>query len=213
MDIEELRATYDVVAAEYASRFANELSGKPFDRKMLEWFAERVDGHGEILDLGCGPGHVALYLHDRKAKVRGIDLSDEMIRQARLVAPNVPFEQGDMLTLYRVPDASIAGIVALYSLVNFDNDDVDRALRQMHRVLIANGLLLLAVHLGEGTVQVDRFLDQDASLPFTFFNGNRLRGQVEAAGFVVTEAIEREPYVGHEYPSRRSYIFATRSPN
>jgi hypothetical protein len=51
----QLRAAYDLVAPEYASRFASELSGKPFDRKMLDWFAERVGGSGSILDLGCGP--------------------------------------------------------------------------------------------------------------------------------------------------------------
>jgi len=58
MDIDQLRAAYDLVAPEYASRFASELSGKPFDRKMLDWFAERVGGSGSILDVGCGPGQL-----------------------------------------------------------------------------------------------------------------------------------------------------------
>lgn len=91
MDIDELRAAYDVVAAEYASRFASELSGKPFDCKMLDLFAERVGGGGSIADLGCGPGQVAAYLHHRKVRVRGIDLSEEMLRAARLLNPNIPF--------------------------------------------------------------------------------------------------------------------------
>lgn len=116
-----------------------------------------------------------------------------------------------MLTLERVSDASLAGVVSFYSLVNFEEREVNEALRQMRRILRPGGVLLLAVHLGEGTVQVERFLDQDASLQFTMFNSADLRGRIEAADAIVTETIERDPYVGGEYPSRRSYIFARRA--
>ena len=57
------RATYDRVAVDYAAHIGGELAGKPLDRALLACFAEQVDGMGTVVDMGCGPGHVAVYLH------------------------------------------------------------------------------------------------------------------------------------------------------
>src|SRR5262249_18371751 len=95
----ELQSSYDRVAEDYAEQFRDEMDNKPFDRKMLDWLAEKVNGRGVICDLGCGPGQIAHYLHGRGVKVCGIDLSSEMVRQAQHLNPNIPFQQGDMLAL------------------------------------------------------------------------------------------------------------------
>jgi hypothetical protein len=39
---EELQSSYDRVAANYAEQFRDEMDKKPFDRKMLDWLAEKV---------------------------------------------------------------------------------------------------------------------------------------------------------------------------
>ncbi|MBO0862355.1 MAG: methyltransferase domain-containing protein [Chloracidobacterium sp.] len=78
MNSVELQAGYDPVAKDYAREFRDEMSRKPFDRKMLDWLAEKVNGLGTICDLGCGVGQVAGYLRSRGAGVCGIDLSTEM---------------------------------------------------------------------------------------------------------------------------------------
>jgi SAM-dependent methyltransferase len=49
----------------------------------LESFADDVRGAGAVCDLGCGPGHVGRYLHDRGVEVRGVDLSPRMVEEAR----------------------------------------------------------------------------------------------------------------------------------
>ncbi len=91
------RATYDRVAAEYAARIADELAGKPLDRALLACFAEQVDGMGTVVDMGCGPGHVAAYLQGLGVPMIGIDLSPEMVAVARQRSPHIAFEQGSML--------------------------------------------------------------------------------------------------------------------
>src|SRR5438876_12115319 len=91
-----VRASYDRVAAEYAERIAGELAGKPFDRALLDRFADLVKPLGPVCDLGCGPGHVAAYLHERGADVFGIDLSQEMVAQARRLNPGLRIEAGTM---------------------------------------------------------------------------------------------------------------------
>src|SRR5437762_11475852 len=90
----EVQSSYDLVAEEYAAQFRDEMEKKPFDRKMLDWLAEKVDGSGQICDMGCGPGQIASYLHRRGVEACGIDLSPEMIKQALRLNPDIHFQQG-----------------------------------------------------------------------------------------------------------------------
>ena len=57
--------SYDRVAAEYAERYVDELRHKPLDRALLDWFVGETQGAGTVADVGCGPGQVARYLHER----------------------------------------------------------------------------------------------------------------------------------------------------
>ena len=81
------RASYDLVADEYGRRIFDELQHKPLDRQLLDRFAESVRDVGPACDMGCGPGHVARYLHERGVRVCGVDLSPAMVEQARRLTP------------------------------------------------------------------------------------------------------------------------------
>src|ERR1051325_10615698 len=122
-----LRATYDIVAEEYAKRIYNELDHKTFDRRLLDRFADMVRGGGPVCDLGCGPGHVARYLGERGVNVFGIDISERMIEQARRLNPQIKFQQGDMLAL-DFDDGAWEAVVAFYSIINIAREDVAAAL-------------------------------------------------------------------------------------
>src|SRR5262245_81656 len=91
--------SYDRLAEEYAARIFGELAGKPLDRALLDCLAEQVGSLGPVADIGCGPGHVARYLHERGVPALGIDLSPEMVARARHLSPDISFEQGNMLAL------------------------------------------------------------------------------------------------------------------
>ena len=69
-----VRDSYDCAADAYAQHLADELERKPLDRHLLDRFAEETRGRGLVADVGCGPGHVARYLHDRGVSIVGIDL-------------------------------------------------------------------------------------------------------------------------------------------
>src|ERR1700678_631851 len=90
-----VQKTYDDLSAEYAVHVAGELAGKPLDRRLLDRFAEQVRGAGPVCDLGCGPGHVARYLHDCGVQVMGLDLSPVMVEQARRLNPHIEFWKGN----------------------------------------------------------------------------------------------------------------------
>jgi SAM-dependent methyltransferase len=44
-----------------------------------------------MLDVGCGPGHVTAFLAGLGLNAAGLDLSEEMITQARTRHPRLPF--------------------------------------------------------------------------------------------------------------------------
>src|SRR5436305_944289 len=122
------RESYDAIAGAYAEHLASELSGKPLDRHLLNRFAEGVKDRGLTLDLGCGPGHSARYLREQGVEVLGIDLSPEMVREARRLNPGIELRVGDMRAL-DLPDASLAGVVSFYSLIHLEDPEIAPALQ------------------------------------------------------------------------------------
>jgi SAM-dependent methyltransferase len=209
-DASRTRESYDELAATYTERIFTELAGKPLDRHLLNRLAEDVRGHGLVADLGCGPGHVARYLHDQGVRMLGIDLSPRMIDSARQRSPDIEFRVGDMRAL-DLPDGALAGIVAFYSLIHIGEPEMGATLRELRRVLAPGGLLLVAFHIGEETVHRDELWGHPVSLDFRFLMPSPMVARLIEAGFVVLERVEREPYPEVEHPSRRCYLLA-RSP-
>lgn len=204
----DLRNNYDPIAAEYAKRLYSELEHKPLDRALLDRLATQASALGIICDLGCGPGQVAAYLHSRGAQVCGIDLSAEMLKLARQLNPEIPFQQGDMLALGGVADQALGSIAAFYSIIHIPRTQVVAALREMWRVLRPQGLLLLTFHLGQQVIQLDELWEQPVALDFVFFEAEEMVGYLQAADFEIEEVIEREPYPEVEVQTRRAYVFA-----
>jgi len=198
--------SYDRVAAEYNQRIGDELDHKPLERQLLDRFAASVTGR--ICDLGCGPGHIAGYLHERGADVFGIDLSPGMIEQAGQRNPGIPFEQGDMRAL-KLDDGALGGIVALYSIIHIPRGDVTGVLGELRRVLQPGGALLLGFHQGEEALRVEELWGKQVNLDFTFFTPAEMVGYLEAARFEIEDVVERAPYAPEiEYQRQRAYIFA-----
>jgi SAM-dependent methyltransferase len=203
-----IRESYDRLAGEYARRIFNELQHKPLDRELLDRFAAEVMGRGEVCDLGCGPGHVARYLGDAGATVFGLDLSPQMLEQARQLNPGISFREGNMLAL-DLRDESLAGIAAFYAIVNIPKESLSLVFREMHRVLRPGGLLLLAFHTGDEMLHEDELWGLGICMDFFLFEPLAIRQYLEAAGLRIEELIERGPYAPEvEYQSRRAYIFA-----
>ncbi|MGA9179471.1 MAG: methyltransferase domain-containing protein, partial [Candidatus Acidiferrales bacterium] len=169
-----IRESYDRLADEYARRISDELRHKPLDRQLLERFATAVAGRGDVCDMGCGPGHVARYLRDAGASVFGLDLSPQMLAQARQCNPDISFREGNMLSL-DFPEGALAGIAAFYAIVNIPKESLPLVFREMHRVLQPDGLLLLAFHCGDEALRVDELWGQRISMDFFLFQPSAIQ--------------------------------------
>lgn len=210
--LRSIRDSYDRLADEYARRLFDELRAKPLDRRLLDRFAADVAGRGEACDMGCGPGQVARYLRDAGAAVFGLDLSPRMVAEARRLNPDIAFREGNMLAL-DLPDGALAGIVAFYAIVNIPAGSLPGVFREMARVLQPGGLLLLAFHAGCDALRERELWGRPVDLDFFFFEPAAIRRELERAGLVVEDLVERGPYAPDvEYQSGRAYVFARRPP-
>lgn len=75
------KASYDLMAAEYADMVSSDLDAKPLDRALIAAFTELVKagGNGAVADVGCGPGQATVVLRRLGVDAFGIDLSPGMI--------------------------------------------------------------------------------------------------------------------------------------
>jgi SAM-dependent methyltransferase len=201
---EQLRSSYDVVAREYESRFLDELQAKPRDRELLAAFAASVSD--PVVDVGCGPGQIGVFVRQRGRRVYGLDLSTQMARRAsgRLDGALV----ADMRSLPLAP-GRLGGLVAFYSLIHVRRLELGVVLREFHRVLRPGGRVLFSAHEGQGHVEHDQFLDERVPVVATFFELDELVDASRAAGLAVTLAERRMPYPS-ESGTVRLYVEATR---
>jgi SAM-dependent methyltransferase len=211
IEADHLRATrtaYDTVAANYATTNSSVLAEEPWDRAMLTVFAELVlaeGGNGPVVEVGCGPGRVAGYLHGLGVDVSGLDLSPEMVAVARRMFPHLRFDVGAMAAL-DLPDGGLRGLVAWYSVIHTPPELLPGVFAEFHRVLAPGGYLELAFQVGEGLRHIEHAYGHDVSVDAYLTPPDRIAEQVEAAGFVPRARLVREP-AAHERHAQSYLLF------
>ena len=203
-------ASYDVLAATYAERLVDELDHKPFDRWLLDRVAVLAGG-GRVVDVGTGPGHVAAHLAHSGARVTGIDLSPEMVAQARQRFPDLRFEVGDLTNLLRPPDApGWSAVTGWYSLVHLAPSELTSAVAALVRVLRPGGWLALALHTGAEVRHADELWEHTIDIDFVLHDATTVLDAVRAAGLNEVERYLRSPLADVEVETERLYVLARR---
>jgi len=210
------RLSYDAVAERYAEAFADELAERPLERGLLDAFVELTSSQpGRVVDVGCGPGHVTRYLVDRGADALGVDLSPGMIEIARKRYGDVEFRVGSLIGL-DFPAGSLAGAVALYSIIHLSPGQREVAYAELARIVRVGGWLLVSIHVSTATqapgsaIHLDSWLGSDVDLTGWFIDPDEVARGLGAVGFSVRARLDREPWSDRELASRRAYLLARR---
>lgn len=175
---------FDTIARTYDR--LNRLMTLGLDRR---WRKRALRGiQGNVLDVACGTGDMAVSLVERGCTVTGVDISEEMLAIARQKAPIVTFMIADAEHL-PFPDASFDAVTCAFGVRNFVH--LEQGLHEMLRVLKPGGRMVIL-----------ELATPDSSLIRPFYNlytrhvipwlGQRLAGSREAYTYL-PQSIERFP--------------------
>lgn len=198
-----IAAAYDARAAEYIALIGEVDQLAERDREEIGRWADAVPGR--ILDAGCGPGLWTRFLHDRGREVLGIDLSDQFIAHARARNPHLEFLHGSFERV-PLPDASLGGILAWYSLIHTPPEEVPAILAEFARVLAPGGSILIGFFDG-----VPREPFAHAITKAYFWSADALADLLVDAGFVVASVEHRGRVPGEVSARPHGAVTATRS--
>ncbi len=141
-----------------------------------------------MLDAGCAYGRDMDVLSSRFGLgVVGIDMSDELLQQGHQRHPQFDFKKMDVRHL-SFDDEAFSGVWCNAVLLHLNDEDIEQALREFNRVLVAGGAICISFKEGEGTEQlVEKFSSNGAR----FYNYKTLTSTQEMlreAGFEVKQS-------------------------
>lgn len=209
----ELRRAHDVLAEYYAERLPGMLEQMPLERAVLDAALALVVGSSApgavplVGDIGCGTGRLLPFLTAAGARVRGVDLSDEMVRVARRDQPGCDVQQGDLRALPFADDEFDAAF-CWYSLIYLSPADRPRAWGELARVVRPGGHVATAFKVGEDVRRrAGRSLDLGIEFDLYHCPVDEVVRQAEHAGFtVVFSGTWRTP----DQPCDQGYLIARR---
>jgi SAM-dependent methyltransferase/diadenosine tetraphosphate (Ap4A) HIT family hydrolase len=144
-ELRETLAAYESGASWYAARTKAFPPGSTLPAEIA-WLADHTDGF--ILDAGTGAGRDAVLFSEFGRPVIALDASMNLL--LRIPAnPNVYRVAGDVRCL-PLPNASMGAVWCSAVLVHLGRDDVLRALKEIARVLVPDGLAEISVKEGSG---------------------------------------------------------------
>ncbi|MFE7957721.1 class I SAM-dependent DNA methyltransferase [Streptomyces sp. NPDC057413] len=202
------RASYDAIAPAYTETYPDILGDRPLERALLAAFAELVTGNGPepVADVGSGPGHVTARLHALGVPVFGVDLSPRMVALARAAHPELRFHVGSMTAL-DLPDATLGGLLALYSVIHVPDERLPAVFAEFRRVLVPGGYVLLAFQVGDGErLRMTERFGQEITLDYYWRSPEAVAAALTEAGLPSQTRMVREPLDEEKRP--RAFLLA-----
>jgi ubiquinone/menaquinone biosynthesis C-methylase UbiE len=150
------------VYAQHGDEYHALIAREDYQGNIPRAIDEIIDVEGlDVLDLGAGTGRLTLMLAPRLKLIRAFDISSEMLRvcRERLLASGQSNWQVDVADHRRLPvqahsaDLVVSGWSVSYLAVwdpERANQELDRWLVEMQRVLRAGGTIILLETLGTG---------------------------------------------------------------
>lgn len=190
-DLLRIQSAYGSWAPAYIDMFGSEDKAPAQDRAVIAEWCTRVSG--PVLDAGCGPGHWSAFLHVRGLEVEGVDATAAFVEHARRSYPGIPFRLGDLRDIV-LPPGSLGGVLAWFSLIHLDPNEVPDVVRRFSTALRPGGTMLVGFFSGDELRAFDHRVVTAWAWPLA-----RMRSTLENAGLEVLSQDE------HPQPSGRVF--------
>jgi SAM-dependent methyltransferase len=163
---------------------------------------ELLDRAATVVDLGCGIGRMARYVAPRVSRLIGIDVSGEMVRQARARlagTENVEFVEGDGNSLAPIASGTIDLVYSHIVFQHLPRPVVLDYFRETWRVLKPGGRFVFQLPEALGAPPPEP-RDDDTFTP-RYWREAEVRRELESLGFE-WEGCRRELVAAAIPPSR-----------
>ncbi|UEA61139.1 class I SAM-dependent methyltransferase [Gordonia otitidis] len=185
-DHSALRTSYSALSAEYVDAFGSIEHTHPADRSLVAAWAGGLIG--TVLDAGCGPGQWSRFLARQGCDVQGVDLVPEFVDYARSTYPGLTFDVGDFSDI-DVETGSLGGILAWYTTIHHEPEELPGVLAEFARVLRPGGGLLVGYFESEHVEAFEHRVTRAYRWPT-----DALSDLIRAAGFVIVETHSRKEF-------------------
>ena len=144
-----------------------------------------------VLDLGCGPGHHSRVFLENGFKIKGIDLSTEMIAIAQKEVLDGDFEVMDILDL-KLESESFDGIWASASLLHIPKNKIKSVLKVLKRLLVQDGVLYISLKQGNGSEVIKDNRYHGVDKYYVYYQPEEINELLISVGFKIIEKEQKE---------------------
>ena len=177
---------YNAIVQEYTEEFFDDKS----DEKYIDQFLQSLEGKN-FLDAGCGNGRDCKYINQKGFKVKGIDLSKEMLVIAKKMVPKVDFEVMD-ITNITYSDNSYDGIISNCSFFHIPVEELPKTLNSFSKILKPNGKLLLILQEGLGEAMIEEPFRKGVYIYINYFSVKQISELLLKHGFEIDSILKEE---------------------
>ena len=178
--------TYNEIAKTYEEKFGEDFT----DTIYIDKFLEFLEGKN-ILDIGCGVGNLTDYIYTKGFLIKGIDLSDEMLKIAKSKYKQIKFYKMDM----RSPsfDEKFDGLMLAYSLFHLSKAEVEKVLPKYYNLLNKNGKMLIILQGGNGEKIINEPLNENLKIFFNYYTIDEITKLLKTNNFNIIYTDIRKP--------------------
>lgn len=177
---------YNDIVQEYTEEFFDDKS----DEKYIDQFLQSLEGKN-VLDAGCGNGRDCKYINQKGFKVKGIDLSKEMLVIAKKMVPKVDFEVMD-ITNITYSDNSYDGIISNCSFFHIPVEELPKTLNSFSKILKPNDKLLLILQEGLGEAMIEEPFRKGVYIYINYFSVKQISELLLKHGFEIDSILKEE---------------------
>ena len=175
---------YWVAATEEADESSYNASAEKDVTDFLKGLEGQTNPQMHVLDLGCGIGRMTAPLAAHFEKVVGVDVADEMIKDARHMhadVKNLSFEVNDGSSLANFADDSFDLVLSYSVLPHLPMAVCESYFKEVNRVLKPGGLFRYQFWVGE-----ERRMDDSDTLNIRVYSETQFDALNQTAGLLIS---------------------------